>query len=286
MSLLDDPWTRGYGSRPCPGWWAFGARGVSSMNRCTYRAEIAYDGTAFAGFAHVPGERTVWSVLREALVAILPGFGKLAAAGRTDRGVSATGQVISFVSRDPVECSVIMRTLDEAAPGALVALDVRRVAHKFHAQFSASARRYVYLCPDDGTVDVRRLDAMLRALVGRRDFNAFARETPLGKKTVKTLIEARARRAMGESGPVLRFDFAGDAFLRRQVRVLVATALREAHASDDERVLVRLAEAGDRRATALPAPPEGLHLVKVGYEPVVPKRPSRRDVEPHLSSRV
>jgi tRNA pseudouridine38-40 synthase len=164
------------------------------MKRFTYRVQIAYDGTAFAAFAPVPGERTVWSALRAALIAVAPGFGHLASGGRTDRGASATGQVISFISRDLVELDRIAQAIDEAVPGALAALDMRRVPDKFHAQFSACFRRYVYFHPDDGTYDARRIDAMLGALVGRRDFRAFARDTPLGKKTEKTLYEASAGR--------------------------------------------------------------------------------------------
>ncbi|MCK6547902.1 hypothetical protein L6R52_18770 [Myxococcota bacterium] len=238
------------------------------MKRCTYRVELAYDGTAFAGFAHVPGERTVWSTLRAALGPVAPGFAKLAAAGRTDRGVSATGQVISFISRDPVDVDVIRRAIDDAPPGAIAALDVRRVSDKFHAQFSASTRRYVYLLPDDPDVDVARLDRMLCALLGRRSFRAFSRNTPPDKKTEKTLLDARARRVSTDDGPKLRVELAGDAFLRKQVRVLVATAVREAKSGGDDDVLVRIAEARDKRETALPAPAEGLYLVRVGYEPL------------------
>lgn len=239
------------------------------MRRCTYRVVVAYDGAAFAGFAPTPGELTVWSAVREALIRVAPGFGKLAAAGRTDRGVSATGQVMSFISRDPVDPEVITRAIDEAVPGALAALEVRRVRDAFHAQFSARSRRYVYLHPDDGTVDVARIDRMLCALVGRRDFNAFARETPLGKKTDKRLDEARARRVYDGTGSTfVRFDLAGESFLRRQVRVIVATALREAASGGGDEVLVELAAGLDRRATALPAPAAGLYLVAVGYDPI------------------
>ena len=86
------------------------------MKRHTYRVQIAYDGAAFAAFAPVPGERTVWSTLRSALQAVAPGFGRMAAGGRTDRGVSATGQVISFISRDPVECAAIARAMTSSVP--------------------------------------------------------------------------------------------------------------------------------------------------------------------------
>lgn len=243
-----------------------------SMKRYTYRLEVAYDGTVFAGFTPVPGERTVWSALRDALVPVVPAFGRMAAAGRTDRGVSALGQVVSFISHEKVEPEVIMRAVDDAAPGALAAMDVRLVADSFHAQYTATSRRYVYLWPDDGTADVARIDRMLCALTGRRCFSAFARDTPWGKKTVKTLLEARARAFDGPGGTWLRFDFAGDAFLRRQVRVMVATALREAAAGAPDDRLVELAAAQDRRATAFPAPAEGLFLVRVGYDPIKKRR--------------
>ena len=238
------------------------------MKRATYRAVIAYDGTAFAGFAHVPGERTVWSTLRGALVRVVPGFNKLAAAGRTDKGVSAIGQVISFIGSEPVEPARIAQALDEAAPDELAALEVQRVSNSFHAQFSACARRYVYFAPDDGTIDVALADRMLGALVGTRDFSAFARSTPYGKKTIKTLREARVRRVGTEEGPRLRFDLAADAFLRKQVRVLVSTTLREVLLGHDDDALLRLAEGHDRRATPHPAAPEGLFLAHVGYEPL------------------
>lgn len=241
------------------------------MMRHTYRVVIAYDGTAFAGFAPVPGERTVWSTLRTALIGVAPGFGKLAAAGRTDRGVSAVGQIISFIAQDPVPLDAVVRAIDDAAPGALAALEARKVSNSFHAQFSACERRYVYSLPDDGTHDVARMDRMLCALVGRRCFSAFARNTPFGKDTVKTLTEARARRVGAEDGARVRFDFAGEAFLRKQVRVMVSSVMREAAAGSDDDALVRLAAGGDRRETPHPAPAEGLVLAAVGYAPLWPK---------------
>ncbi|MBI2373417.1 MAG: tRNA pseudouridine synthase A [Deltaproteobacteria bacterium] len=242
------------------------------MKRHTYRARIAYDGTAFASFAHVPGELTVWSALRSALVSLGGGFGHLAAGGRTDRGVSATGQVISFIYRDFVPPDEICGAIDSVAPGALVALEVRKVSDSFHAQFSACARRYVYFAPDADALDVERLDRLLNELVGeRRSFTAFARDTPPGKKLDRALTEARARRVSTDEGPRIRFDFAAQGFLRKQLRVLVATALREARTPSDDEALLRIAESGDRRATAQPADSRGLVLVKVSYDPVSPK---------------
>lgn len=239
------------------------------MKRFTYRVQVAYDGAAFKSFAHVPGEFTVWTTVREALIKVVPGFSKLAAAGRTDKNVHAVGQIFSFIARDSVEIDTIYDALDRAAPNVLAAVDVRRVSDSFHAQFSATYRRYLYLFPDDEqTIDAARVDRLLCPLVGKRDFNAYARETPADKKTIKTLFDARARRYFDGERNYLRFDFAGDAFLRRQVRVMVATAVREARDNRGDNILLELAETNDRRETALPAPGDGLYLVKVGYDPV------------------
>ncbi|MBI4814807.1 MAG: tRNA pseudouridine synthase A [Deltaproteobacteria bacterium] len=234
------------------------------MKRHTYRVELAYDGAAFAGFSPVPNERTVASTFHGALCRLAPGFAKLAAGGRTDRGVSATGQVVSFIYRDPVDTEAIRSAIDAAAPDALIALDVRKVSNSFHAQFSASARRYVYFWPDDGAIDVARVDRSLAALLGRRSFHAFSRNTPRGQSPVRLLTDATARRVEVDGRPFVRFDFSSHGFLRRQLRVLVPTAIRESEIADDE-ALVRIAESADRRRSALPADPKGLVLTKVLY---------------------
>ena len=112
---------------------------------------------------------------------------------------------------------------------------------------------------------------MLQALRGRRDFYAFARDTPRGARTTRSLSHAEVRAEQG----ALRFDLEADGFLRRQVRVLVSTALREAQLEAPDDILVRLAASMDRRATAPAAPPEHLTLVAVRYDPT-PRGPAAR----------
>ncbi|MBK6684839.1 MAG: hypothetical protein IPG45_10225 [Deltaproteobacteria bacterium] len=230
----------------------------------TYRATIAYEGRAFGGYARQLDLDTVEAALLEALGLVLPAAPTIAVAGRTDRGVSAIGQVVSFRAGGRGLGDRIQEAIDRVRPGSLTCLEVREVDRRFHAQFSARARRYVYLHPDTG-VDIARLDRMLGALQGRRCFGAFARDTPPGQSTVRSLREARARREQVDGQAMIRFDLLADAFLRRMVRVLVATAIREAVAGAADEALVVLAAAGDRRGTALPAPAEGLTLSRVIY---------------------
>jgi len=229
--------------------------------RFTYRAIVAYDGSRYCGFSLQPGERTVESVLLAALQPIVPELPRIACGGRTDRGVHATAQALSFYAREALACDTIASALDAADPDYLTVREVRRVPNHFHASFSAIGRRYVYLHPED--VDVVRIDAMLRALVGVRCFSAFARDTPSGANTVRRLFAASASRALEG----IRFDFHASGFLRRQVRVMVATALREALRESPTDVLVELAARGDRRATAPSAAAENLYLVGIDYLP-------------------
>lgn len=239
------------------------------MERFTYRVTIAYRGDAFHGFARQPGLETVESTIVAALSALVPALEGLSVGGRTDRGVHATGQVISFWSREILKPADIEHAIDSAKPDALAALDVRWVPRRFHAQHSAQARRYVYFFDDGGSLDATRVQRLLFPLMGRRSFRAFARDTLPGASYERRLFEASARRVFVDGQPRLRFDFAADGFLRRQIRILVATAVREAQQQQDDLALLRLAELGDRSATAPPAEPGGLYLTAISYEALI-----------------
>lgn len=230
-------------------------------SRHTYRFDLAYDGSRFAGFQQQPGLRTVESVVLRALQPMVPELPRVAVAGRTDRGVHARGQVISFWSRTPLSIPRAVDAIEAAGAADLAVVAAREVPRVFHASFSARHRTYVYRlrAPD---VDPGRLDSMLGALVGRRCFNAFARRTPHGQSTVRHMMSARAC----IDGPErVRIELTADRFLRRQVRVIVATALVETRNGAPPHALLELSERGDRAATAPPADPGGLCLTHVGY---------------------
>jgi len=232
----------------------------------TIRIEIAYDGTEFWGFARQPDRETVESVLRARIEPLVPDLRRFAVGGRTDRGVNAVGQVVSFKTRRRLDLEALVHALNPPGEGRLIVRDVRRVQNRFDAQNSARGRRYAYFWPQPEDFPLQpRLQRLLLPLVGRHDFFAFARDTPRGAPTTKRLVEASVRMAAIDEQPALRFDLAAEGFLRRQVRVLVATALREARANAPEARLFELLRARERIDTAKPAPPEGLFLVKIVY---------------------
>jgi|GEM_PF-5734493 len=242
--------------------------------RTTYRVQLAYNGAAYAGFARQVDQPTVEGHLLEMLQPLMNEIPSVAVGGRTDKGVHATGQVISFWSRTPYSENQITQAL-EGTPDDIVIGDVSIVPRSFHARYTAVGRRYSYFHPYC-EVDIHLLGRMLHELIGYRDFSAFARNTPSFKSTLRRLWYTHVRFAMFEGKPSIRIDFAGDGFLRKQVRVMVATAMREAQARSASNCLVKISQSCDRRETARPAPPEYLYLTKIIYPPVLERMRGRK----------
>ena len=201
------------------------------------------------------------SVLVAAIQPFLSVPARIAAGGRTDKGVHAQGQVVSFHCRRALPLDEVAAAIEAAGKGNIAVLRTRLVPRAFHATFSARARWYRYrvAAPD---LDVPRLDAMLGALVGRRCFHAFARRTPETQSTVRHLYQARA---LYDGGGRVRFELVADRFLRRQVRVMVATALREMRNGATSSALLELSQRGDRAATEPAADADGLYLMSIDY---------------------
>lgn len=240
--------------------------------RSTWAITLAYRGEAFRGFAWQPEARTVAAVLQTGLTPLLEGRHAcvVACAGRTDAGVSALGQVVSFYSWPDLQAEDVVRAIDDAAPGDCVARAVQRVPRSFHAGFSATWRWYVYVLPlaCAEELDVAALHAALRRIEGRWDFSALGRGLPKGKSGECVIHHASAETVVLGGGVVAaRIDVVGSRFIRRQVRTLVATAVHSLLHDDpgDDSGLLRRATSGDQRLTAPPAPADGLCFYGAGY---------------------
>lgn len=240
------------------------ARRAARVRSFDYGAVLAYDGRRFAGFARQPDCDTVEAALRQALEPFAPGLRRLAVAGRTDRGVSATAQVISFRCDAPLAPGRIEAAIDDVRPGALSCRSAFLAPRGFHARYQATERRYAYLHPEDNAPSVERLDAMLQRLVGERDFAALGRDLPQGRSTVRRLSSASCRGGHLEGRPVVVFELAADGFLRKMARTVVATALHRAERSEDPDALVHALSDPDQPRLR-PAPPEPLRLIGVRY---------------------
>ncbi len=242
----------------------------------TYRIVVEYDGTLFSGLQFQPAERTVAGELQRALGVLFAEPVAVSAAGRTDAGVHASGQVISFTSarRFPIERLAL--ALNANLPNDLTVRDAGIAADGFSARFDALARTYEYriLNRPSPSALARRyahhvhrpldLDAMraaARDLIGQHDFIAFCGVLPEHGGTVRTVHAVDVARR----GDDVIVRITGLGFLHRMVRISVGTLIEIAsgrRAVDD---IPAILASRDRRRAGYTAPAAGLTLVGVRY---------------------
>ena len=256
------------------------------------RLDIAYDGTEFAGWAVQAGQRTVAGVLDEALTTVFRTPVRLFAAGRTDTGVHATGQVAHIDVPDSAlqhaysrtrrdgepEFLALTRRLARFLPTDVRVLRVQRTVADFDARFSALRRHYAYrlstapygVVPQEAryiTAWSRPLDddAMAQAsrnLVGLHDFAAFCRHRA-GATTIRDL----QRLDWVRDGDLVTAHVSADAFCWSMVRSLVGAVLAVGEHRRDAAWCADLLNAQRRSSDFTAAPARGLTLVGVDYPP-------------------
>jgi tRNA pseudouridine38-40 synthase len=242
---------------------------------------LEYHGGSFSGWQWQKGVPSVQEAVEEALARLDPGAPRVSAAGRTDAGVHATGQVVHADLVRDWEPGRLVEALNwHLRPAPVAAIRASRVAADFHARFSATGRRYLYrivarrapLVHAHGlawrvprALDAEAMREGARHLVGRHDFTTFRAALCQAASPVKTLDEATVEARPSAGGLELRLVFAARSFLHNQVRSMVGTLERVgAGAWKPERVAEALA-ARDRRACGPVAPPDGLYLKAVAY---------------------
>ncbi len=223
--------------------------------------------------------------IERALSCIQPGDHTIAAAGRTDAGVHALGQVAHcdlVKDWDPFRLSEALNYHLKPQPVAIVG--AARVADDWHARFSALERQYLFrilmrrapATHDRGQVwqinhelDVTAMQAGADMLLGRHDFTTFRSSICQAATPVKTLDELRVEQLQGFSGPEIHFHVRARSFLHNQVRSFVGTLERVGTGAWSPQDVRDALEAKTRAACGPVCPPQGLYLARVGYpEPV------------------
>jgi tRNA pseudouridine38-40 synthase len=239
---------------------------------------LHYDGGAFYGWQLQPEERSVQGELERVLAKLFARPARVIGAGRTDRGVHATGQVAAVDAPAKWTASALYRALNALLPGDVWVSDVREAAPDFHPRYDAASRAYVYRI---GLVAEARspfharwcwplaeslqLDAMERAtrvLVGDHSFLAFAKAGQEHRGDRCIVTEARWEEWEGLG---LEFHVAANRFLHHMVRYLVGTLAEVGLGRRAPEEMARLLEPGSGLRTSPPAPPEGLFLRSVLY---------------------
>ncbi|HEY8393070.1 MAG TPA: tRNA pseudouridine(38-40) synthase TruA [Capillibacterium sp.] len=238
---------------------------------------IAYDGTEFAGYQRQgQGERTVQGELEKALRRLTGTVPKLIAAGRTDAGVHAKGQVVNFTTDSPIPFDRWPAALNSCLPPDLIVWQAEEVPLSFHARYGAKRKTYRYLVSRRRWPDpfLRRysyhfpwplkLEPVRTAaayLLGEHDFKGFSAAGSAVATTVRRLDKVEVT----EEGEEICFTLTGNGFLYKMVRNIVGTLLFIGEGKADPLLVREILATGNRQAAGPTAPPHGLTLMTVEY---------------------
>lgn len=268
-----------------------GTRKVQPDEDRTVRLMVAYDGTRYHGFQRQrSGLTTIQSELERAIAEVTGEKTAVAGAGRTDAGVHALGQVVSFRTRSRIPDDRWPAALGAHLPADITVVSSEEAPSTFHARFSARSKTYRYMVLAGSTdspmlapfcarvrdrLDVPAIARGAETLVGRHDFTSFwaagsPRSSPV-RTVLRLTVEAVVPRlflppSAAETGSELViFTVEADGFLYKMVRNFIGTLLEVGAGRLGPEDVGRILEARDRSMAAPTAPPQGLCLVEVRY---------------------
>lgn len=263
----------------------------------TWKLTLAYDGTDFHGWQVQPGKPTIQGELQAALSRITAESPLPQGSGRTDAGVHALAQVVSFQLKAPIPPENCVRALNRTLPPSIRITEARNVRAAFHARHSALAKTYEYrilragFCPPfiaryvypwPWPLDFDVLQSAASLLEGEHDFASFAATDPdlthrpthpsaksAGTKhsTIRTIYSSTWERCPGDAGELLVYRVRGNGFLHHMVRNLVGTMLDVGRGQLALNDIPRILDLRARPAAGPTAPARGLFLHSVEYDP-------------------
>lgn len=242
----------------------------------TFKLVVEYEGTGYAGWQRQADQLTVQAVLEDALLRLTQETITIVGSGRTDAGVHAFGQVVSFRSDRGLPLHEWRRGLNAHLPPDIAVQSVEIVADDFHARYSAKSKRYEYHLLHQqerpaldrhrawhiyGPLDVDKMREAAKLLVGQHDFSSFQGHPTDTKDPICNLERLDLR----QEGPRIRLVFVADRFLKQMVRAIVGTLVEIGQVKRPPQAMQEILAAKDRRSAGYTAPAQGLYLVEVRY---------------------
>ncbi len=237
---------------------------------------VAYDGTNYQGFQIQPDQPTIQGVMEKQFSELFQERIRMHAAGRTDAGVHALGQVVNFHAHCPIPKERLVIALNSVLPPDIRVQSAQFVRPEFHARFDAKSRvyrytihqrrvenpltsRYAWHIPEK--LDVERMNEAAKFLIGRHDFRTFCKREAKEKDTVREVMRLECKR----KGNIITITVEANSFLRQMVRIMVAALVEVGKGTQEPEWIREILEARMRSAAPSAAPPQGLCLMKVRY---------------------
>jgi tRNA pseudouridine38-40 synthase len=241
------------------------------------RMVVRYDGTRYHGWQRQREEPTIQGLLEDKIGIIIGDPVTLIGAGRTDAGVHALHQVCHFLTESTIDPPSLCRGLNSLLSSDIRIRSVEYAPLDFHARYSAKSKTYEYRIlncrePDPflrfytwhvpSPLELSEIERCLPILSGKHDFSSFMSSGSKTRDPVREMMRAELHRS-GDGLVVLVFE--ADGFLRHMVRNIVGTLVEVGKKRWDSEHFLRIFQAGDRCATGVKAPAQGLFLKMVSY---------------------
>ncbi len=250
--------------------------------------EISYDGTDYSGLQIQDTGNTIQAKLEEAIRTLTKEKIRLIASGRTDSGVHALGQVVHFDTKSDIHLSRLSIGLNGILPPTISVNNAFDVPQDFHARFSAIEREYLYLIHNhpfrspfmmyraawlNREADLSTMEEALGYLEGEHDFASFCKKISAEKGTVRNIHKI----SVTDKESVLIVRIRANAFLHNMIRIIMGTLFEIIRKGYDPGYMKKVLDARDRDAAGPTAPPYGLYLYRVCYDPPLEVFPSALD---------
>lgn len=241
------------------------------------RLTIEYDGTNYGGWQRQHNAVTVQEKLEEAIFASTGERVTCTASGRTDAGVHAMGQVVSFETNTAIPAEKLSFVLNTHLPEDIRVMDSAAAPGDFSARFGAKGKTYRYsiFCGRHSSPlrarthycihvqpDIEKMRETARFIVGTHDFRAFCASGSAAKTTVRTVYAVE----IFSEGPCIYIEVTGNGFLYNMVRIIAGTLIAVGIGKLTPEEVRRAIEARDRTLAGVTAPPQGLCLLRVYYD--------------------
>ena len=237
---------------------------------------LEYDGTHYHGWQCQPNAITLQEVVQQSVEKILDHPVKMYAAGRTDTGVHAFGQVINFFTEKTIDIASIVKGLNSILPGDIRVKDGREVDEAFHARYSARGKSYIYCILNARyhspfsvryswhipyAVNARLMNESIKEIIGLHDFSSFKKKNEIYKKHEREVLRAGVKRR----GEFIYVFIEATGFLRYMVRNIVGTLVLVGEGKISKEDFITILQSRDRVNAGPTAPPQGLFLRRIKY---------------------